>query len=131
MKANEVTIEELMGQTIVQIAGAEKGQEEILFTLKDSRVFRMFHEQDCCESVQVEDVCGDINDLIDRPIVRAEAPSTKNEPKPSDKYIDYWTWTFYILGTQKGTVTIRWLGSSNGYYSEGVDCEWTRKVILP
>jgi hypothetical protein len=120
------TIQELMGQTIAQITGAEKGQEEIIFKLTDGRVFHMFHSQDCCERVRVEDVCGDIDDLIGCPIVRAEVPSTENEPKSSgeDDYSCSCTWTFYILGTQKGTVTFRWLGESNGYYSEAVNAEW-------
>lgn len=42
------------------------------------------------------------------------------EPEPGDEW-DSHTWTFYRFVTMLGTVTVRWLGESNGYYSESVD----------
>jgi hypothetical protein len=118
------SIKDLMGLTISKIEGAIKGSTEIEFEIADGRRFRMEHSQQCCESVRVEDVCGDINDLIGFPVVRAEQPSSADEPKSPGESVHSWTWTFYILGTSRGTVTFRWLGKSNGCYSERVNAEW-------
>jgi hypothetical protein len=116
-------ISELLGKTITEIAGLEKDSDEVRFRCSDGTEYRMLHRQDCCESVAVEDVVGDYHDLIGSPILVAEEPSSEDYPAPQVDYDESYTWTFYKLDTNKGGVTIRWLGMSNGYYSESVDFE--------
>ena len=74
----------------------------------------------------LEDIVGDLDDLIDSEILMAEEVTHNSEnPKGIEipEYQDSFTWTFYKLRTMKGSVTIRWYGESNGYYSESVDFE--------
>ena len=82
-------------------------------------IVKLFHDQDWCEHVTIEDICGSLDDLIGSPIIRATQDSNRDNPKKDGD--DSHTWTFYNIATAKGHVTIRWYGSSNGYYSEGVD----------
>lgn len=117
--------DELLGKTLTNIEGAEKGSEEIIFTCSDGSKYKMYHEQDCCESVSIEDICGDIDNLLNRPIVLAEELSESKddwcgEDREWPEY-ESCTWTWYHFATIKGYVTIRWFGESNGYYSESVD----------
>lgn len=112
-------IEDFIGQVFVSIVA---GEEEIKFIRQDGSCLSMYHEQDCCEDARVEDVCGDWEDLLNSPIVVAEAPSIEDFPAPDGYEADFdsYTWTFYKLDTVKGGVTIRWLEYSNGCCSEEV-----------
>lgn len=112
-----------------------RDQDSIEFIATNGDRFVMTHQRECCECVQIEDICGDLNDLIGLPLYLAEEVSSPNTipeglSNPSDRlpwndgygsYPDTFTWTFYKLATIKGAVTIRWYGESNGYYSEKVD----------
>lgn len=114
-------IPEILGKTFTSIV-MEK-DEEILFTSKTGERYLMSHDQDCCEHVRIEDIEGDLQDLVGEPILQAEEVTSQDPYKGKPEDPDSFTWTFYKLATINGYVTIRWLGESNGYYSEGVDFE--------
>ena len=92
----------------------------------------MHHQQNCCENVYIEDIIGDLSDLIGSPILIAEEVTSDKNPetvKPEIiEYQDCFTWTFYKFATMKGYVDIRWYGESNGYYSESVDLSFVPKI---
>ena len=121
-------IEELLGKTLTKIDVTKGGKwyDEIVFTTEKGERYKMYHNQDCCESVTIDDIVGDTLDLIGSPITMAEEVSSKENPPsldPDEYEPESMTWTFYKLATVKGYVTIRWYGTSNGFYSESVDFE--------
>jgi hypothetical protein len=113
----------LTGKTLTQVEYMEKGSERVLFYCKDGERYIMYHVQDCCERVWLEDIEGDEQDLLNTPILLAEKVVTYGDGNQLGMYDDSYTWTFYKLSTIKGSVTMRWYGASNGYYSEDVSFE--------
>lgn len=108
---------ELVGKTFSEVKNTG---DEIQFLSDGGKDYRLYHSQDCCEHVYVEDVIGNLADLTGSPIVSAEEISSEGTPPQHDGEESF-TWTFYRIGTAKGSVTIRFYGSSNGYYSESVE----------
>lgn len=110
----------LLGKTITAV---ERTPDELKIACSDGTKYIQYHSQDCCESVVIEDVIGDLDDLIGEPVLEAEEVTSNANPEgvKVPEYQDSFTWTFYKLGTRKGSVTIRWYGESNGHYSESVD----------
>ena len=118
---NVLDISVLKGKTITSIEGIESDSEGVVFKCSDGTNYLMFHIHDCCESVLIDDVCGDVEDLIGSEILVAEELNSENEPAKDPESDESFTWTFYKLATRKGYVDIKWYGVSNGYYSEEVD----------
>ena len=118
---NSVNISELLGKTIISIQGMEKENDEINIICSDGTKYLMFHDQSCCEEVYIEDVCGNVEDLLNTPITLAEDVSNECDNGALSEWDDSYTWTYYKLATVKGYVSIRWYGTSNGCYSESVD----------
>lgn len=125
----EFTLDDMRGKTFTKVYVTDDKQE--LIFENDEFKFTFSHEQDCCEGVQVEDVVGDLDDLVGRPLdiveeVEYDRNFTPAGVKPVENP-DSFTWTFYKFATIKGWVDVRWLGESNGYYSESVDFKGERK----
>jgi hypothetical protein len=114
------SFENLVGRVLYKIE--QVSNDELRLYLTDDHYVRMYHQQDCCESVTIEDIVGDLDDLVGTPLLLAKEVSGDN-PEPSEEYYESYTWTYYRFRTIKGSVDIRWYGSSNGYYSESVDIE--------
>jgi hypothetical protein len=123
MRWNDVELDfekTLKGQTLTKIEGKVDG-DEMIFTTVEGKVYKMGHSQECCENVYINDIIGDLDDLIGNPILLAEKVESGDDPEGVNVDHDYsFLWTFYKLSTIKGSVTIRWLGESSGCYSEDV-----------
>lgn len=119
-------ISDLIGKTLREVIIKKSCyKQEDMITFVESghkgKKWVMFHDGDCCEEVYIDDICGDLGDLVGSEILTAEEVTNQDEPK--NKHDDSFTWTFYKISTAKGFVTIKWYGTSNGYYSESVRFE--------
>lgn len=115
-----VSVEEMINETFSSVTS---DLESVTFE-NDKVRYVLYHDQDCCESVVVEEIVGDLTDLEKWPILVAREETNADGPELDE---ESYTWTFYNFATFKGYVTIRFLGTSNGYYSESVCC---RKEII-
>lgn len=112
-------ISELVGETLSHV---DAGEEQIMLTTESGRIIRIYHSQDCCENVEVEDTEGNWHELVGKVIVEA-SEEVKQDGDPPPKNPDSWTRTTLRFKAGDSTVISRWLGESNGYYSESVDIE--------
>ena len=111
-----LSLADLVGKVCVAF-DVSPDKDRVALTFLDGTIALMYHIQDCCEQVTVEDINGDPMDLLGTPLLVCEERVSEDAPSAYESC----TWTFYTLRTIRGSVDIRWLGVSNGYYSESVD----------
>lgn len=128
MAINDNSLAILEGLVISSIEGLAKGSDQVTIKTTDGSEFAFLHYQDCCECVSLCDFENDILDFENAVIITAEEVSSSPEHLfatlkevycPSESF----TWTFYKISTSRGDLWMRWLGESNGYYSESVSFE--------
>jgi len=113
----------MVGEIISEITlkTDDNNYEQLIFKTESGKIFKMFHENDCCEIVYLEDVIGGrLTDLLGETVVDVDIKtnSIKNN-KNTEIYIEYY---FYEIKTNENTITLRWYGDSE-YYSAYVDFE--------
>lgn len=109
---------ELLGKILKSVY---VNHDSITFNFTNGESYRFEHRQDCCEHVCIESVNGDWYRLCGQPLLRAEERTSSEPFNGKPESAESFTWTFYTFATQLDTVDVRWLGLSNGYYSESVD----------
>jgi hypothetical protein len=118
-------INELIATMVGKVFTSVTRTDSALCFENDTEKYLFAHTQDCCEEVYIEDLVGDIQDLIGSPITFAEKSTNAEDPGAKDPYDEDYLWTYYKFATIKGWVDVRWYGSSNGWYSMDVDLRYT------
>jgi hypothetical protein len=119
MSYGSIDMNVLVGKKIKSI---EQGSD-VIIKCEDGDCFRAYHMQDCCEDVNVYDTIGKLEDIVGEDVLNAYENVSGDWPKDvkvGDYLPESFTWTFHTIVTKKGKFTFRWLGTSNGYYSESV-----------
>lgn len=123
-----ITVSDLIGKTLFHIERSKDHKDEVLTFYGHGFAYKMFssennHGNDV--EVIIDDIIGDLDDLINSPILVAELVTSQHDdpnpllpPKKDNR--GSWVWSFYKFATAKGYVDIKWWGTSNGYYSERV-----------
>jgi hypothetical protein len=105
---------ELIGKTIIEIEGLKKGNDFVKIKCLTGEEYKMHHDGECCEIVDIKDIIGDFNDILNSEILTAEERKCHLPMRNNSDYS--YTWTFYQLATVKGFITVHWYdGSSNRY----------------
>ncbi|MCX8962162.1 hypothetical protein EHW64_13725 [Erwinia psidii] len=118
-------IKEMLGQTFCYVED-DRNENKLKFEISGLHYFLFHHEQDCCESVVIGDIDGDLEDLTGSPITMAEVVTESGDDGNGGSH----TWTFFKFATAKGSVTVRWIGESNGYYSESVSLRIVQELTF-
>lgn len=109
-------LEDTITKQIFPARADQTQTDTVLFYNTRGPVFVLAHRQACCETCEIVDICGDLSNLENSPLLRAEARQQLSEDNPETG-----TWTFFEFATIKGSVTITFLGESNGWYNEDAD----------
>ena len=111
-------IENIVGRTISTVRLSTDGDELFLF-FEGGGMAKLYHCQDCCESVVLEtNSLEELSPLEGQTVLTAEEVVDYHTTEYGDQQ-----YTFYNIQGNQSNANLRWYGESNGYYSIGVTVE--------
>ena len=102
--------------SVVKSIDIDDSDQRVLITLEDGRSFVIEHHQDCCESVWIDSGEQDMLKLQNKKIVEANVEYDEHSTCSESGTV-----TLFKFRTDEDTVVLKWIGESNGYYSETAD----------
>lgn len=104
------------GALLFEVRQRKDGNTNDVVDIYTSRgSFTFYHDQDCCESVILEEMVG-VGCYDGVPIRVAEERVVSGDTEHGGSV----TSTFYTIRTDGPDIDMAWRGESNGYYSEAV-----------
>lgn len=119
-------MQKMIGQTINEVSGMHEGSQLVTIKSVEGGTLTLSDPGEY-STVEIAQVDGDPLDLLGLPLLMCEEVSN-DEPEATEEQqfnSDSFTWTFIKFATPAGYVTLRWYGSSNGYYSERPSIEYS------
>jgi hypothetical protein len=107
----------IVGKTVQSVV--KNNNEELLFEFTDGSSCKFYHEQDCCENVEI-DYIEDLSVLKGLTLTAVNREEIYN----SNSEFDSSTITNFWFLSEKEKIQVTWLGTSNGYYSESVHFDY-------
>lgn len=121
-----IEIESLVGETIASVTHVEN-DEKIVFHFNSGRIVKMYHDQDCCEDVRIEDITGDLQSLVGETIREID----QSFGEIVGEGVDRGERTTFTITTDRRSIQIIWKGFSNGYYGTSANLYEDSMPITP
>lgn len=78
-----MNIESMVGKVFTSVEQTKEYGQNVLIFENDEEQYKFTHDRECCESVWIESIVGDLDDLIGNPILLAEEATNY---QPVDDY---------------------------------------------
>lgn len=115
---NICNFNELIGKTVIEFEHCtDCDREYIAFKTNEGLFYLYGTTTPYCSNISIESIVGDLNDLINTPILVSEKATNLGNKSSCEHF----TWTFIKFASIKGYVDIRFYGESSGYYSEDAE----------